>query len=68
MTNQVTWEEWMTGRAKRRAAATAIYGGPMFRKEGPDDAVLKQWDGKREIHYPTLETLRSYETGSTRIG
>jgi hypothetical protein len=61
MNATVTWNEWLSGRAKRREAAFAITGGPVFRKNGPDDDVLKQWDGKREIEYPTLETLRSYE-------
>ena len=60
--NTINFDTWMQGRATRRLVATAFSGGPLARKDGPDDRVLKQWNGSRSPEYPSLETLKKYET------
>lgn len=64
MSTRISFDSWMRGRAARREAVVAAVGGPLFRESGPDDEVLKQWDGRRNLEYPSLDTLKSYESAS----
>lgn len=55
----VSYDEWLRGRAARRAAAVRISPSPLTRATG-DDEILRSFDGERAAKYPSMELLQSY--------
>lgn len=65
--SKVSYDEWLRGRATRRELALSLRKEPLFRKTSEADEVLCAFDGARECIFPSLDLLRTYETGLTPL-